>query len=389
MSSEKKTWRVFWTLFCFNALYYVPGATFGAYIGVYYKSRGMDVTRIGLLSAIGPLLALVMQPLWGMLSDRTGSHMRVLRLTLTGSVAGVLLYYFADSFPLFAVCVLFYSFFNCAVGPIGDAVVVDMALENGLEFSRIRMGGTLAYALIVVFAGLILKEHPTWSFGITAVVWGMMLFTTRFMNGHVKKYKSDRKARLGDIFRNRKLLFILFYACVFQIVLGCYGAFLGVVVTDMGYDRDVIGRLMCVSALSELPVLICIKYLSSKFRIEYLLLAAGFFMTIRIWLPLTGSIGWIFVGQALQGVTYMIMYYSCVMFMSKNLAPELHGTGQSLFYMVQTGIACTFSNIVGGFLGDRIGLMNTYFLYGLVLLAVTLLCAVLLRGHFGKAATSS
>ena len=53
MRGDKKTIRIFWTLFAFNALFYIPGATFGAYIGVYYRSRGMDVSQIGLLSAIG------------------------------------------------------------------------------------------------------------------------------------------------------------------------------------------------------------------------------------------------------------------------------------------------------------------------------------------------
>ena len=63
MKGSKKTLRIFWTLFAFNALFYVPGATFGAYIGVYYRSKGMNVSQIGLLSAIGPLPALTLQPL--------------------------------------------------------------------------------------------------------------------------------------------------------------------------------------------------------------------------------------------------------------------------------------------------------------------------------------
>lgn len=186
MRGDKKTIRIFWTLFAFNAFFYVPGATFGAYIGVYYRSRGMDVSQIGLLSAIGPLLALIMQPLWGIVSDRKGRHMAILRLALIGSAAGVLCYYRADTFWLFAACVLVYSFFNCAVGPIGDSIVVDMALENGLQFSSIRMGGTLAYAVVVIFAGMYLKTNPTASFGITAAAWTVMLFTTLFMNGEVK-----------------------------------------------------------------------------------------------------------------------------------------------------------------------------------------------------------
>ena len=119
MKGSKKTLRIFWTLFAFNALFYVPGATFGAYIGVYYRSKGMNVSQIGLLSAIGPLLALILQPLWGILSDRRGRHMAVLRLALAGSAAGVLCYYRADTFLLFAVCVSVYSFSTVQSGPSG------------------------------------------------------------------------------------------------------------------------------------------------------------------------------------------------------------------------------------------------------------------------------
>ena len=368
-------------LFGFNALYYIPGATFSAYISVYYQSKGMSVSQIGLLSAMGPLLALVMQPAWGMLSDRTGKHMAVLRIALLGAAGGVLCYYRADTFWLFAVCILIYGLFNCAIGPIGDAVVLDMARENDLEFSRIRMGGTLAYALVVVFAGVFLRDHPTASFGITAAAWGTMFLLTWFMRGDVKKYKTEKKAGVLSCFQNRKILFVLAYACIFQIVLGCYGSFIGVVVTDMGYDNAMIGRLMCVSALSELPVLLCIRFLMRKVKIEYLLLTAGAAMTVRIWLPLTGSIAFIFLGQALQGMTYMIMYYGCVMFMDQNFPREHRGTGQSLFYMVQSGIASTFSNIAGGWLGERIGLTRTYFWYGLILLAVTAACGVVMYSH--------
>ena len=308
MRADRKRWMTFWMLFGFNALYYIPGATFSAYIGVYYQSKGMSVSQIGLLSAMGPLLALVMQPAWGMLSDRTGKHMAVLRIALLGAAGGVLCYYRADTFWLFAACILIYGLFNCAIGPIGDAVVLDMARENDLEFSRIRMGGTLAYALAVVFAGVFLRDHPTASFGITAAAWGTMFLLTWFMRGDVKKYKTEKKAGVLSCFQNRKILFVLAYACIFQIVLGCYGSFIGVVVTDMGYDNAMIGRLMCVSALSELPVLLCIRFLMRKVKIEYLLLTAGAAMTVRIWLPLTGSIAFIFLGQALQGMTYMIMY---------------------------------------------------------------------------------
>lgn len=383
-TTDRQSRKIFWILFLYNSLFYVPGATYGAYIGVYYKMQGMSVSQIGILSAIGPLLALVMQPAWGILSDKKG-HIKILRVVLLGAMAGVQLYYMANTFWLFVLCVLIYTFFNCAIAPISDAVIVNMASENNLEFSSIRMGGTIAYAVVVVLAGMFLDERPTASFGITAAVWGGLFLVTFFMTGKVKSREPKKKVNPMDVFKDKKILFILFYACVYQIVQGCYGAFLGVMVTDMGYSNVTIGRLMCVSALSELPILLTINYLMRKIRVEYLLLMAGVLMTVRIWLPLTGMIGFIFLGQSLQGATYMVMYYSCVMYMNKNLPKELHGTGQSMFYMVQTGIACTFSNLVGGWLGDHFGLNVIYFSYGMILLVITLICGVVLYRKFDAA----
>lgn len=381
-TTDKHSRKIFWILFLYNSLFYVPGATYGAYISVYYKMQGMSIAQIGMLSAIGPLLALVMQPTWGIISDKKG-HINILRVVLLGAMVAVQLYYMADTFWMFVICVLVYTFFNCAIGPISDAVVVTMASENNLEFASIRMGGTIAYAIVVIFAGMFLDKHPTASFGITAVVWGLMFLVTFMMTGRVKK-KEQKKNDVSplEIFKDKKILFILCYACIYQIVSGCYGAFLGVFVTDMGYSNETIGKLMCVSALSELPILLTINYLMRKIRVEYLLLAAGIFMTIRIWLPLTGMIGFIFLGQALQGTTYMVMYYSCVMYMNRNLPKELQGTGQSMFYMVQAGIASTFSNLVGGWLGDHFGLQLIYFVYGLILLIVTVTCGTVLYRKF-------
>lgn len=72
----------------FNALSYISGATFTPYITTYYKSRGVSVAQIGVLTAVGPLIALFPQPLWGVLADRTGRHLLFLRAA-AGSMLAV------------------------------------------------------------------------------------------------------------------------------------------------------------------------------------------------------------------------------------------------------------------------------------------------------------
>ena len=50
MRGDKKTIRIFWTLFAFNALFYIPGATFGAYIGAGDVFHGAYI--VGLLEGM-------------------------------------------------------------------------------------------------------------------------------------------------------------------------------------------------------------------------------------------------------------------------------------------------------------------------------------------------
>ena len=178
------------------------------------------------------------------------------------------------------------------------------------------------------------------------------------------------------LFRNRKILFIILFVFVFQTALGFYGSFLGVYVTELGYDTATIGWMMFLAALGELPVLLAIDWAIKRFRTEVLLVVAGFIMGLRMLVPLTSSIGWLAFSQCFQGVTYMVMYYSTVMFMNNNLEPELRGTGMAVLCVVQGGCAALFSNIVGGQVAEAFGLRTAYLGYAIMMFVFNAGCAV-------------
>lgn len=377
--------RPFLALLLFNALSYISGATFAPYITTYYKSHGVSVAQIGVLTAIGPLVALFLQPVWGVLADRTGRHLLFLRAATAGSMLAVLAFYSAHSYLPFLAAVTLYSFFSIVITPLGDAVSVGFVRESGYRFSFIRMGGTVGYAAAVVVVGAAIKADPSLSFGLTSAVFALMLVNTFFLPGGRKKEpdgskKSKReKPPFRKILQNRKILFVIFYAFVFQTALGCYTSFYSVFLVDRGYDNGTVGVMMGIAAFSEVPVLLFIDRALKKFRLESLLMFSGFMLVIRILLPLLPGYFFLVLAQCLQGITYMVMYYCTVMFMNENLGEELRGTGMALLCMVQTGLASLFSNILGGYLGQTLGLDRTFFLYAAVLFVVTLFCLPYLR----------
>lgn len=385
--------KVFFSLLGFNALLYMAGATFSPYISVYYRSQGISVSEIGILLAIGPLVSLVAQPTWGILGDKTGRHLSVLRLVIGGSMLAVLSFYLADSFWLYALAAGLMTLFACGIQPMGDTVVVKEAARRGYRFSSIRMGGTLGYSLTVVLAGGLLKLYPSASFGLTSFLYLTMLLITFALPKPQQAAQGaqtpKQKLELGRLFRNHRVLLIILFAFAFQLGMSFYGAFIGVFVTEeLGYNNSVIGVMQCIAALSEAPVLLLIDKAIRRFRTQTLLVTAGFIMVVRLLLPpLTFSIAGVAVAQALQGMSFMIMYYSTVMYLNEKLDPSLRGTGMSVLCVVQGGMAALLSNVVGGQLGDRLGLRNAYLLYaGLLLLFMLVCCGWLIlrkRGNRG------
>lgn len=380
IKSEKK---LLWSLISFNSLFYVAAATFGPFIGIYYKHQGLTLTQIGLLAQVGALVALLLQPMWGITADRWNKRKQLLMTAILGAGALVLCYLLASGFYSFLFCVFLFSIFNCAIGPLGDTVVTDLAEKHKFMYSTIRMGGTVSYAIVVIIAGIFLRANPRLSFPATTVMYLLMLLTVLKLPDVYTKEKKEphNKIKIKDILqvlKNKQILFILFFVCVFQIVIGCYGSYLGILVTELGFDNRMVGILMCISAVSEIPILLNLERIIRRFGTINVIIFAGFMLVIRIFLPSSNTIIGIILAQMLQGLTYMIMYYSTVMFMVRNLKVELHSTGQSLLSVVQAGIASIFSNVVGGYLCDHLGILRTYRLYGSLFFALLLLILVFL-----------
>ena len=58
--------------FFYYVILYAGIAVYGGYISIYYMKAGFSLSEIGTLTTIGPLFSLFVQPVWGMVSARTG-----------------------------------------------------------------------------------------------------------------------------------------------------------------------------------------------------------------------------------------------------------------------------------------------------------------------------
>ena len=73
--------------------FYSAQAIFGTYLNLYLNDVGFSKTQMGMFTSLSTLLVLIVQPLWGYVSDRSKTKNRILNLLLIAGATTILGFY--------------------------------------------------------------------------------------------------------------------------------------------------------------------------------------------------------------------------------------------------------------------------------------------------------
>jgi oligosaccharide:H+ symporter len=376
-------------LFLISAFIYISFSLYAPFLSSYYSKAGISAVEIGVLLTLGPISSILIQPIWAIISDRTGKRKAVLSIVVLGSAFSVLSYYIGQTFLSFFIASTLLAIFSNSIVPLSDAILLRSSHKNHLDFSKIRMGGTIGYAIFVIFAGMIIKRNSDLAY-IMGFAGFMVLFViVRLLPKSesddlvVKKLNLDstfiprEKKSLLHIFESKQIYFLLAFAFISQVGLSFHFSFLGVYMLDMGLTEGTIGITNSIAALSEIPVLFLINRVLKKVSTAKITIVACLLLSLRI-ITITGeNLFFVVLSQSLHGLTAMTIYFSCAMFISKNVKPENQSKGQSILALVQTGIGSIVGNILGGYLVDSYGMKPAYKMMSVLVITVAGLMALL------------
>lgn len=365
-------------LFLINVSFWVACGSCAPFLSAYYKRIGLSFTQIGVLLAIGPIFAIFIQPLWAMLSDRTGRRKLLLILLALCTAGAYLLYYLGASFAVCLLAVLVVSLFSLALLPLCDALVIDRANAYGFPFARIRIGGTLGYAVMVFGAGMFLEKFDGAQFAVASVAYllfagAVMLLPQGGAREEATPARREAAPARESIFDTSEIFFVLALALIESLGLGFCGSFMGSYAVELGFGSSLIGVLSCISALSEVPILLFAGKLVDRFGEIPLLIFSGVMMSLRLCLTGMGLVPAMISAQFLQSVTYMTTYICCTQYISKHVRAGKMSQGQSALAIVQSGLAAVASNLFGGMLVDAVGTRQAFFAVAAGVLVVALL----------------
>lgn len=360
----------------YMAAYYLAQAVYQSYMSLFYRARGMDAARLGVLYALAAAASIPGQLLFGAAADRARVPGRVLRALLLSSAALLLLQAFArDAFALFALAALF-GFAYTPVQPIGDALALERLAREGKPFGPARLMGALAFAVSALVFGFLLDASGRESLvALAAAALMLVALVCSFLLGGESRPRGE--VRPLRLLRERKLLRLLLFILPAQATMGYFYAFFPTRFLELpGATGALLGWANLISALAEIPFLLVGDRLFARWDAAGVTALATLALGVRWLLTGLGESACLLLGaQILHGLGYIAISLSMALYIRREVAQDMQASGQALLNVFCYGVARVLGNALGGVAARAFGEAGGF-------LACALLCFLSLAAFF-------
>ncbi|MFP5111557.1 MFS transporter [Bacillaceae bacterium C204] len=366
-----KSTRIYLLFLGLYGVSYMGNAVYGTFMPVYLKSIGLSQTSIATLLSLGPLIAILAQPVWGSIGDRSESKNKVLQILTLGSAVSILLFPISNHYLYLLMIICLITFFQTSINPLSDAITLEYLARTRWNFGPIRLAGTIGFALMSVVFGMIAKKNINSIY----VVYSLVMLLTLIICIKLPKIKghqsSKNKVSILVLLKNRKLMLFMAINFIVQMTLGYYYAFFPIYFNQLGADNGLLGWSMLVSAMSELPFLLFGHKIIQRFGIPVVLLGTAFFAGLR-WLLLyfVHNPYLVLPIQMLHGLIFIVLSVTIAIFINQEVPKELKASGQTMNGLISLGLARIIGSMAGGVASEYLG-MREVFLYSAVVAFIT------------------
>ena len=376
-----------WKLRIVYLAFFAGLGSFAPYLPIFLAHRHFSPLRIGLLLSISPIVGILLPPLWGAASDRTGRTAPLLRLQLLVLPLLVIILYHSTTALSIAVILTAIAVFMTAFAPLADHLTLDYVQHYGIDYGRVRVFGSIGFSLanLSVAAFLIHGSIDTlWllyaPFVATAFLVSWTVRDASQKNSSLSSASADSseidpaQSRTASL---RPLLpFYLIILCL-ALTMPSYYTFFPLYMARMQGGAALLPVAYILSSGSEVFTMPFATKLYTRFGPRSMLLLSAVSYAVR-WVVVAVA-PWtalIIAVQILHGISFGFFYTSSVMYIRTALPKRLFATGQGIFGAT-TALGNVLGNIFGGLLYE-VGNPREFFLTEA---AVCLVAALLIWRH--------
>jgi PPP family 3-phenylpropionic acid transporter len=357
----------------YYAFIFMALGAFASYISLYYVHLQLTTVDITLLSTLGAVVGIVMQPLWGAAGDRARTKNQTLLLGLAGS--GLAVWFIpaaGQSLGMLMLAAAIFYAFQCAVNPLSDTIALEQSAKGLFQFSRVRMAGSIGYAVMAAVAGWLFSLNIEIMFPIFSVfmlgAWMLAWFIPK-VEGHQRG-----KPRVNPLvmLRNRNLVIIYLYSFIISSTLGYFYAFQTIFSFEQGISMGWIGFGIMIGCVLEPLYILLFNRMYQGVGIRSVLLFVGVIAVLR-WVLFAAGVNHItyMIIWALHGGTYIILYLALAEFVAKQVPAEMKAGGQTMNAVV-FGASRVAGSLLGGLYAAAFSLQSAFMVCAIVCTAALL-----------------
>jgi PPP family 3-phenylpropionic acid transporter len=343
--------------FWFKLFYAVKFAGIGVfmpYMVMYLIRKDLNNIQVGYLMSLTTLAAIIVQPVWGIISDKFNMTRLLVTIgcwTTSGFVLGFTL---TDRFEYLVVIIVLSSILNAPIHSNVAALALSHLESRGKqeEFGKFRLWGSIGFIVATAISGgLFFEDNLT----ITVYLYSGSLFVLGLISLRLPDRHISTDVQWIDGLRllagNRRLRLFLVGVIFVGITVGISDQYLVVYMNELNASAWIIGATIAVTAVPEIPLMNYVETFIRKWGLRLTYIAAISALPVR-WLfnILVTDPNIALPVQALHGVAMSALLAVGVIYIDNVLPNTLRASGQAIYSTSLYGLGPSIGLFIAGLL---------------------------------------
>ncbi len=375
MISETFKFKLFYFIRYFGDAFFYP------FMSIYFISKGVSESNLGIILAISPITMILVNPFWNFLvKDIKTSRIILKIMTLVEGLLIIILTQ-VSGYEMYMLIVCLIAFFCSPFIQIQDGFTATFSNNNKIEYSSIRIYASIAYVISAAIAGFVIMYL---GYATMFMVSGIFFALTTLVVFWLKPFKEevvvsekrgrDVKSLLTNVDFYKYLLFYTIVIGAVRIGDSFFGVYL---VNDKGMSLTSYGLLYSAFVFVEVLTL---RFLINRGQLaseKNLLIIASLLFIIRfVFYGLNLPLSALIPITLIRGVSWGILIFAHIRFVIKIVKVENITTAIMLLTLIFS-IFTAIGNFLFGKMIESIGFSWPYLILVFIIVLGLLLFLVL------------
>jgi predicted MFS family arabinose efflux permease len=348
-------------------LYWASLAPFIPFVGLYYESINLTGSQIGQLGSIRSLVSFISSILLAFLSDFLRRRKLILRACILGMTTALLIFPHAASFATLVPIVVLYSVFLSPTGAILDENTL-RSLDNPRDYSKVRLGGSVGWGIIVLITGWLLDNAAvslTIIFNLHIILL-ILLFAFSWLLPEAERAPgvSAEKVSFKDVWKMLRLpAFLPWMGIIFLwgVADSSIINFLFLHIKHLGGSSSLMGTAMSAAILGEIIGFTAAKRIQRKVGTRIMMVLS--LAVLGFWFIIASLIKqpYLFLFfMVIAGAGFSLMHAGSVSYVNMRAPKQIGTTAQAVRSAIQMGLGSSIGALISGALYQAYGSVTLY-----------------------------